>query len=122
LYTFVTGILLVGVVLLAGVPLLQDDETFVVVDFEAYPQLLEGLDVFIDGEPVGSLHRTGVVARTGFPVEEGAHTVVVDRPGWDCEPAHFVVGPGMRSIMFFLSLRTTIGADGEERRQLILMS
>jgi hypothetical protein len=121
-YTFVTAILLIGVVLLAGVPLLHDDETSVVVDFEAYPQILEGLEVFIDGESAGPLQRTGVIARTGFPVEEGEHTIIVERPGWECEPAHFVVGPGMRSIMLFLSLRTTVDAYGEQRRQLILMS
>lgn len=120
-YTFVVGILLVGVVLLAGVPLLQDDDSIVVVDFEACPQLLEGLEVIVDGVPVGPLRRTGVVARTGFPVEEGEHTIVVAHQEWECEPAHFTVEPGAQSTLLFLALRRTTDAQGGERRQLIFM-
>jgi hypothetical protein len=120
-YMFVTGFLLVGVVLLAGIPFLHDDESVVVVDFEAGVRLLEGLEVLIDGEPAGQLRQTGAVARTGFPVEEGEHTIVVAHPEWECEPARFTLEAGGHSIVLFLALRRTTDAHGDQIRQLVFM-
>ena len=120
-YMFVTGFFLVGVILLAGVPLLQDDESVVVVDFEAGVRLLEGLEVLIDGEPAGQLQETGTVARTAFPIEEGEHTIVVAHPEWECQPARFTLGRGERSIVLFLALRRATDGHGGSIRQLVFM-
>lgn len=57
------------------------------IEFGLYPEELEGETVYIDGEPVGTLDRTGQHTRIAFPVELGEHEVRISHPRLKMKPA-----------------------------------
>lgn len=48
---------------------------------------LEGANVLVDGEVVGTLRKFGQNPRTGFEVGKGRHEVRVEHPQFESEPA-----------------------------------
>jgi hypothetical protein len=84
----------------------------VLIEFGAYPEQFEGMQVEIDGKVVGKLERFGQATRTGFSVSQGEHTVRVVSPKFDCEPAKVTMTmPGER-VMLVLNIDDAYHAGG----------
>lgn len=70
------------------------------IEFGMAPEVLAGAEVVIDGEVVGMLKRHGSRTMSGFPVEEGDHTVELRLPGCESEQARFTSGFGGARVVF----------------------
>ncbi len=90
-----------GILLLVGFSIFGGSwggEAVVQIDFSIDPEFCEGLEVAIDDEVVGRLTMHGNVARTGFEVERGEHSVLVRHPSMGSEPATVTLaGPGQKT-------------------------
>lgn len=69
------------------------------IDFSIDEKGFAGLEVEIDGEAAGRLKPFGALMRSGFEVEEGAHTVRVLHPEYRCEPSQVEVVAGQRVLL-----------------------
>jgi hypothetical protein len=70
------------------------------IEFGMAPEVLAGAAVVIDGEVVGLLERHGNRTVSGFPVEEGDHTVELRLSGCESEQARFTSGFGGTRVVF----------------------
>ena len=74
------------------------------IDFGMYPEDLEGTEVVIDGEVVGSLTRRGARTLTGFRVEEGVHVVSLKHATLASEPVELTSGFGAGQLRLMVDL------------------
>lgn len=118
--TMAAGFVLLVLVLLVGVPTLNSDRTLVLIDFGIYPDAFDGLDVYIDGKPIGKLQRIGGIAKTGFQVKEGDHVITIAHDKWKCVPERFTAGSEGRTIVYMLGIRTRVNLEGNSEVRIVL--
>ena len=82
-----------------GVFLTSGPRYVIQIDFGVFPEDLEGTEVVIDGEVVGSLVRRGARTRTGFKVEEGDHVVSLKHATIRSEPRELTSGFGAGQLI-----------------------
>jgi len=87
----------------------------VIIEFGQAPELLEGAEVLVDGEVVGTLRRMGARTQTGFELVDGRHTVEVRREGWGSEPLEVTGGFGGERVLLLAEPGERYGTDGAER-------
>lgn len=105
------GVLAMCLYLLAGGRLGPGNQGVIAIEYGAYPDLFEGLQVAIDGEAAGVLKPLGASTRTGFAVKEGRHLVRVNAEQYGCRGRIVNVESG-HTIMLVLDIGSTATADG----------
>jgi len=105
-----SGVLALLLYLAAGGRLGPDDRGTVQIEYGAYPEGFEGLQVAIDGKPAGFLRSYGAATRTGFLVKEGRHLVQVVGARYSCRPSVVTIESG-RSAMLLLDVADAVGRD-----------
>lgn len=97
-----------------------DTRPHVVIEFGAYPEMFEGLEVEIDGKVVGSLKKTGALTRTGFPLDKGEHTIRVVSDRWPSQPFKLNAELKLQKTMLLLEIADGATADGRMTQMLVL--
>jgi hypothetical protein len=82
------------------------------VDYSWTGDMLEGAEVVIDGEVVGTLEPIGRQRVTGFRVERGEHVVSVRSADCRGRPERVESGPSTRRIVFMADIQEALAADG----------
>jgi|GEM_PF-1457600 len=113
----VTGILLVGMYFLGGG--FGSGKSVIQIEFGMWPTELEGVQVSIDDEVVGTLKRFGNSFRTGFEVDDGKHTVKLLHPEIPCKPARVTSGAGGRTVLLIADFSETY-RDGTTKPIIVL--
>jgi hypothetical protein len=80
-------------------------EGVIQVEYGAYPEAFEGLQVAIDGKAAGELKRFGAATRTGFQVREGRHEVRVVSSRFTTRP-RLVNVDGGRTVLLVLDFES----------------
>lgn len=82
------------------------------VDYSWTGGMLEGADVVIDGEVVGTLEPIGRQHVTGFRVARGEHVLSVRSEDCRGRPERVESGPRTRRILFMADVQEGLSADG----------
>ena len=104
--------LLVGLYLAMGGRLSRGDEGTILVEYGADRGAFEGLELAIDGRPVGRLRGAGGSTFAGFSVKEGLHEVRVVARQFACRPRKVEV---FGAHVVRLTLDYDGGSDGSSR-------
>jgi hypothetical protein len=75
----------------------------IAIEYGAYPEAFQGLEVAIDGRAVGPLKPLGAHTRTAFEVKEGQHEVRVIATRFTCRPRRVNVESGS-SVLLVLNV------------------
>ena len=90
----------------------------VMIDFHDSVDFVEGVDVLVDEELVGSLKPINGRLENGFRVGGGEHTVRLRGPGYESIPITLDLSGGQR-VRLFADARSA-QLSGEYRMQLVL--
>jgi len=87
-------------------------KSIIQINYNMYPEVLEGAEVVIDDEVVGTLKPIGRNHLTGFEVEDGSHVVSIRHPELTCEPVTIQSGYGGRQVQLLAELGETWTEEG----------
>lgn len=112
--------LALGIFLLAGGEIIPGSDPRIIIHWGMYPEIFEGLDVEIDGQPAGELTMMGVACRTVFPVERGVHTVRVVHPSFESQGLRVDLPLRAQDLRIMLELDDFMSPKGEAITRIVL--
>jgi hypothetical protein len=90
----------------------------VAIEYGAYPEAFQGLEVAIDGEAVGPLKPFGAKTRTPFEVKEGQHEVRVIATRFTCRPRRVNVESGS-SVLLVLDVGESMSSGTNGKPEIV---
>lgn len=90
----------------------------VAIEYGAYPEAFQGLEVAIDGQAVGPLKPLGPRTRTAFEVKEGQHEVRVIATRFTCRPRRVNVEGGS-SVLLVLNVGESMPSTAEGKPEIV---
>ena len=92
---------------------MSDNKPKISIEFGAYPDQFEGLEVEIDGKVVGKLERHAAITRSAFPVTKGEHLVRIRSDKYACAPRKVKIERNLEKQMLILNISESSGIDGK---------
>src|SRR5256885_11959210 len=102
------GLIGLAVYVAAGGRIGPSDKGTILIEYGAYPEAFEGLEVAIDGESAGALEPFGAQTHTAFAVKPGSHRIMVVGARFACRPRQVEVKSGT-TVALLLDIGETIG-------------
>lgn len=113
------GLVTLAIYLVAGGRFGPSDKGTILIEYGAYPEAFEGLEVAIDGESAGVLKSFGAQTRTAFAVKPGTHRVTVVGAKFACRARDVDVRSG-GTVPLLLDAGETMGASKQTKTPLVL--
>lgn len=111
------GIALMGLWFMAA----GGQKSIIQINYAMYPEVLEGAEVVIDDEVVGTLTPIGRNHLAGFQVDDGSHVVSIRHPEFACDPVTIQSGYGGRQVQLLAELGEVRAADGDVQTAVFLL-
>lgn len=113
------GLIALAIYVMAGGRLGPSNKGTVLIEYGAYPEAFEGLQIAIDGEPAGTLKSIGAQTRTAFAVKEGSHRITVVGAKFACQPREVDVKSG-GTVMLLLEVAGSASAANPGKMPIVL--